>query len=159
MLFAANVSVPVNTSDLIVLVVLALLFVAGFRIVIGFFKTGKKRRQMVQEMQSNTARVSRDRESTVAASQKMAADVSRSAGQQGVSVQVDIDGMMCGMCESHIADAIRKQFPDAKKVRASHTKGKASFLLKEPHTQADVDRELHSAIDPLGYDVRNVAVS
>ena len=29
-----------------------------------------------------------------------------------------IDGMMCGMCESHINDAIRKEFP-VKKVTAS----------------------------------------
>ena len=29
-----------------------------------------------------------------------------------------IDGMMCGMCESHINDAIRKEFP-VKKVTAT----------------------------------------
>ena len=31
-----------------------------------------------------------------------------------------IDGMMCAMCEAHIADVIRKKLPDAKKVSASH---------------------------------------
>ena len=30
-----------------------------------------------------------------------------------------IDGMMCGMCESHVNDAIRKAFP-VKKVTSSH---------------------------------------
>ena len=39
-----------------------------------------------------------------------------------------IDGMMCGMCEAHIADVIRKTIPDAKKVAASHAKGQATFL-------------------------------
>ena len=29
---------------------------------------------------------------------------------------VKVDGMMCGMCESHVNDAVRKAFPEAKKV-------------------------------------------
>ena len=33
-----------------------------------------------------------------------------------------IDGMMCGMCESHINDTIRKAAA-VKKVSSSHTKG------------------------------------
>ena len=33
-----------------------------------------------------------------------------------------IDGMMCGMCESHMNDAIRKAF-NVKKVTSSHSKG------------------------------------
>ena len=33
--------------------------------------------------------------------------------------KVKIDGMMCGMCESHINDAIRNAFA-VKKVSASH---------------------------------------
>ena len=46
---------------------------------------------------------------------------------------VRIDGMMCGMCEAHICDVIRKTFEDAKKVSASHGKGIASFISeKEP---------------------------
>ena len=31
-----------------------------------------------------------------------------------------IGGMMCGMCESHMNDAIRKLDPKAKKVSSSH---------------------------------------
>ncbi|UQT47967.1 hypothetical protein M5E87_24950 [Flavonifractor plautii] len=30
-----------------------------------------------------------------------------------------VDGMMCGMCESHVNDAVRKAFP-VKKVTSSH---------------------------------------
>ena len=37
-------------------------------------------------------------------------------------VTLKIDGMVCPMCESHIADAIRKTYSEAKEVRASHTK-------------------------------------
>ncbi len=36
---------------------------------------------------------------------------------------VDIDGMMCGMCESHINDAVRNNFK-VKKVSSSHGKGR-----------------------------------
>ena len=58
-----------------------------------------------------------------------------------------IDGMMCGMCEAHIADVIRKKVPDAKKVSASHSKGRATFLSEtEPS-----EEELKSAIAETGY--------
>ncbi len=58
-----------------------------------------------------------------------------------------IEGMSCGMCEAHICDTIRKAFPGAKKVAASHRKGRASFLSenKAPETQ------LKAAIDATGY--------
>ena len=42
-----------------------------------------------------------------------------------------IDGMMCGMCESHINDTIRKAAP-VKKVTSSHAKGEAVVLTDEP---------------------------
>lgn len=32
---------------------------------------------------------------------------------------VGVDGMMCGMCEAHVNDAVRKAFP-VKKVTSSH---------------------------------------
>ena len=40
-----------------------------------------------------------------------------------IETVVQVDGMMCGMCESHVNDAVRKAFPEAKKVASSHTKG------------------------------------
>ena len=55
--------------------------------------------------------------------------------------------MMCGMCEAHICDTIRKAVPQAKKVRAAHGKGEASFL-----TESAVDAaRLKAAIDATGY--------
>ena len=45
-----------------------------------------------------------------------------------IKTTMKIDGMMCGMCEAHICDAIRKAVPEAKKVTASKSKKQASFL-------------------------------
>ena len=60
---------------------------------------------------------------------------------------VKIDGMMCGMCETHIADTIRKVFPDAKKVKASRSNGEATFL-----TDKSIDKDkLDKAITETGY--------
>ncbi|MEE3420865.1 MAG: heavy metal-associated domain-containing protein [Lachnospiraceae bacterium] len=63
---------------------------------------------------------------------------------------VRIEGMMCGMCEAHISDVIRRQFPDAKKVSASHTKNVATFVT-EDKVDADV---LEKAIEDTGYHYR-----
>ncbi|MBR2695875.1 MAG: heavy-metal-associated domain-containing protein [Parasporobacterium sp.] len=64
-----------------------------------------------------------------------------------IKTTIKIDGMMCGMCESHICDAIRKAVPSAKKVEASRRKKEASFLTEE-----SVDHvQLKEAIDATGY--------
>ena len=63
-----------------------------------------------------------------------------------------IDGMMCGMCEAHIADVIRKKIPDAKKVSASHSKGTATFLSESMPSE----EELKRAIAETGYDCRTI---
>ena len=49
-----------------------------------------------------------------------------------------IDGMMCGMCESHINDAIRKNF-DIKKVSSSHTKGETDHLERKGHRRREAE--------------------
>ena len=72
--------------------------------------------------------------------------------------KVKIDGMMCGMCESHINDAIRNAF-SVKKVSASHSKarqaagkihskGEADIISEEPIDEA----KLREAITKTGYD-------
>ncbi len=64
-----------------------------------------------------------------------------------IKTTMKIEGMMCGMCEAHICDAIRKVFPSAKKVEASKRKKEASFLTEDP-----VDaNQLKTAIDETGY--------
>lgn len=62
-------------------------------------------------------------------------------------VTLKIDGMMCGMCEAHVCDAIRNAVPSAKKVTASKAKKQASFLTEET---VDAD-SLKAAIDKTGY--------
>ena len=60
---------------------------------------------------------------------------------------VKIEGMMCGMCEAHVNDAVRKTIPEAKKVASSRSKGETTFETKEP-----VDEGLlKTAIEETGY--------
>ena len=64
-----------------------------------------------------------------------------------VKTTLKIDGMMCGMCETHVCDAIRKAVPTARKVGASRSKKEVSFLTEET---VDTDI-LKAAIDATGY--------
>ena len=64
-----------------------------------------------------------------------------------VKTTLHIEGMMCGMCEAHICDTIRKAVPAAKKVSASRSKGEASFLTEDA---VDAER-LKATIDSTGY--------
>ena len=52
--------------------------------------------------------------------------------------QVGIEGMMCGMCETHIADTIRKAVPDAKKVKASRRKNLRQSIANIGYTMTNV---------------------
>ena len=45
-------------------------------------------------------------------------------------ITLEIDGMMCGMCESHINDAIRKAF-SVKKVSSSHSKDRTEIITDD----------------------------
>lgn len=69
-------------------------------------------------------------------------------------VTAKMEGMMCGMCEAHVADAIRKAFPDAKKVSASRKHGEVTFL-----SEREIDREkFKQAIQETGYTFVSVSV-
>ena len=64
-----------------------------------------------------------------------------------IKTTLHIEGMMCGMCEAHVCEAIRKAVPSAKKVSASRSKREASFL-----TEDAVNAELLKAtINETGY--------
>ena len=69
-----------------------------------------------------------------------------------IKTTVKVDGMMCGMCESHINDAIRNSF-DVKKVNSSHTKGETVIVSKEA---LDEDK-IKSVIDKTGYELQSVS--
>ena len=62
-----------------------------------------------------------------------------------------IDGMMCGMCESHINDVIRKNFI-IKKVSSSHKKNNTVILSD---SELDEDK-LKKVINNTGYNVLNI---
>ena len=61
---------------------------------------------------------------------------------------VKIDGMMCGMCEAHINDAIRKKL-EVKKVTSSHKKGETVIISKSVLTR----EETEAALVDSGYKV------
>ena len=64
-----------------------------------------------------------------------------------IQTTMKIDGMMCGMCEAHIRDAIRRAVPEAQKVTADRKKKEAGFLSEA----AVVAAALKAAIDATGY--------
>ena len=61
-----------------------------------------------------------------------------------IKTTVKVDGMMCGMCESHVNDAVRKAF-QVDKVTSSHSK------------DGPVDEaKLKTAISATGYEVKGI---
>lgn len=65
---------------------------------------------------------------------------------------LNIEGMMCGMCESHVNDAIRKNF-EVKKVTSSHTKKETEILSEAP-----LDEELlRKTIAETGYTLKGIS--
>lgn len=64
-----------------------------------------------------------------------------------IKTTIVVDGMMCGMCEAHVCDALRKAIPSAKKVAASHKKGNAAFI-----SENEIDKDLiQKTIAETGY--------
>ena len=75
-------------------------------------------------------------------------------GKTMVETILKVNGMMCGMCESHINDAIRRAF-NVKKVTSSHSKGETVVLSDEP-----LDEEkLRAAIKETGYDLVSISAA
>ena len=66
---------------------------------------------------------------------------------------LEIDGMMCGMCESHMNDCIRNNF-DVKTVISSHKRGTTSILSKKPLDEEKV----RSEVEKIGYKVTGITV-
>ena len=62
-----------------------------------------------------------------------------------------IDGMMCGMCESHVNDAIRAKL-FVKKVSSSHKKGETVIISENELTK----QMITAALDGSGYTVMSV---
>ena len=65
-----------------------------------------------------------------------------------IETTLKINGMMCGLCESHINEVVRKN-AQVNKVTSSHTKGETVIVSEAP---VDVEK-LKEAIAATGYTV------
>lgn len=68
-----------------------------------------------------------------------------------LQITVQIDGMMCGMCEAHVNDAIRRHF-NVKKVQSSHKKGRTVILTENGIPSGRISE----VISETGYKVLSV---
>ena len=63
-----------------------------------------------------------------------------------IRITVRVDGMMCGMCEAHVNDAVRRSLP-VKKVTSNHKK-QETVILTETEIE---DSRIEAAIKDSGY--------
>lgn len=70
-----------------------------------------------------------------------------------VKVTLNIDGMQCGMCESHVNDVVRRTI-NPKKVTSAHVKGQTVILCDDEPNEA----ALTQAIAEQGYRVLGIKV-
>ena len=68
-----------------------------------------------------------------------------------VKTTLKIDGMMCGMCESHVNEAIRRDFK-VKKVTSSHAKKETEIISED----ALNEEKLKAVIEETGYQLLSV---
>lgn len=69
-----------------------------------------------------------------------------------IKTVMKIEGMICGMCEAHICDAIRKAVPSARNVAAPRRKKETSLL-----TEGAVDTALlKTTVGATGYSCLSV---
>lgn len=65
-----------------------------------------------------------------------------------IEIKVNVDGMMCSMCESHVNDAVRAAFK-VREVASSRSKGETVI-----RTETDIpDEEIKRVIGATGYEV------
>lgn len=64
---------------------------------------------------------------------------------------IEVTGMMCGMCESHVNNTVRKTF-SVKKVTSSRSKKETTVIAE---TELDEDA-LRTVISATGYEVGKI---
>lgn len=70
-----------------------------------------------------------------------------------IEITVEVEGMKCGMCESHVNDVVRR-VEGVKKVNSSHGKNRTVVVAED-----NADRQaIVNAIAAQGYSVGNVSV-
>ena len=69
-----------------------------------------------------------------------------------IRTTVQVSGMVCGMCEAHVSNAVRSAFP-VKKVSSSRTRGETVI-----ESEAPLDQErLRQVINNTGYQMLSAA--
>ena len=68
-----------------------------------------------------------------------------------VKTTLNINGMACEMCESHVNEAIRNAF-QVKKVTSSHTKCETVIISEE----ALDENKIKEVIAPTGYELTGI---
>lgn len=68
-----------------------------------------------------------------------------------IKTTLKIKGMMCGMCEAHVNDAIRNEF-NVKKVTSSHSKGETEIISADKLDET----KLGKTVEELGYTLESV---
>ena len=68
-----------------------------------------------------------------------------------VETILKVQGMMCGMCESHINDVVRKT-AQVSKVSSSHTRGETVIVSEQ---ELDIET-LKQAIAATGYEIKSI---
>ncbi len=67
-------------------------------------------------------------------------------------ITLEIDGMMCNMCEAHVNNAVRNSL-NVKKVTSSHSDGMTVIIAAE-----DIpDEKLREVIAETGYELKSVS--
>ena len=68
-----------------------------------------------------------------------------------IEITLKIEGMMCGMCESHVNAAVRNAF-DVKKVTSSHS-DKETVIISEDDIP---DEKIKEVIAETGYELKEI---
>ena len=70
-----------------------------------------------------------------------------------VKIILGVEGMKCGMCETHVNDVVRK-VGGIKKVKSSHSKNRTEIIAEDG---ADIE-QIKAAIASQGYNVTSETV-
>ncbi|MCR5786759.1 MAG: heavy-metal-associated domain-containing protein [Acholeplasmatales bacterium] len=66
-------------------------------------------------------------------------------------IEINIDGMMCGMCEAHVNDLFRRHII-IKKIKSNHYMKKTIIITEEDPS----DELIKSSLEGSGYNVLNI---
>lgn len=68
-----------------------------------------------------------------------------------IKITLGVEGMVCGMCESHVNDALRRAFP-LRKVKSSRKKKETIMMVEE-----DIeDAKIEAVIQATGYQLTSI---